>query len=329
MSEFEALNPKIERNQLPCNLRILVVCSGNRGEASPFIREQADQLVKAGCVVEFFLIKGKGWMGYLKNRRALIKKIQEFEPDIVHAHSGMSALLAGTQRMVPVVATFHGSDVYVPKLRAFTRIAVRLSKAQVTVSAEMKQILGNDSIHVIPCAVDTSLFYPTDQLEARLQLGWSIDDRYILFSSAFDNPVKNASLAREAVDALKDPKVHLVELKGRSRKEVAQMMNACDVALMTSFNEGSSQFLKEAMACDTTVVSTRVGIVANVKSDLPGLFLVDYKSTEVAEALRKAIDFSLSKSRTNGPAFIMEGGLTPESVTEKLLFLFRSLRRNG
>lgn len=306
-------------------MRILVVCSGNRGEASPFIREQADQLVKAGCIVEYFLIKGKGWMGYLKNRGALIRKIRQFEPDIVHAHSGMSALLAGTQRIRPVVATFHGSDVYVRKLRAFTRIAVRLSKAQITVSAEMKRILGNDSIHVIPCAVDTSLFYPTDQLKARLELGWSIDDHYILFSSSFDNPVKNASLAWEAMDALKDEKVHMVELKGRSRKEVASMMNACDVALMTSFNEGSSQFLKEAMACDTPVVSTRVGIVANVKSDLPGLFLVDYKSKEVAAALRKAIDFSKSKSRTNGPSFIMESGLTPESVTEKLLALFQSL----
>jgi glycosyltransferase involved in cell wall biosynthesis len=306
-------------------MRILLVCSGNKGEASPFIREQAAQLADAGCRVEFFLIKGKGWLGYLKNRVGLIKKIQEFEPDIVHAHSGMSALLAGTQRMVPVVATFHGSDVNITKLRFFTRIASWLSKAQIVVSAEMKQILGNPNLQIIPCAVDTTLFYPIDQLDAKKALGWSNDNHYVLFSSSFDNAIKNATLAKESVDALHDSKVLLIELKGKSRNQVVQMMNACDVALMTSLSEGSPQFVKEALACGTPVVSTRVGDVADLSSEVPGNYMVGYDVAEIAEALRIAIQFRKSHGRTNGPAIIQKRGLTPMAVAIRLMDVYKSV----
>jgi glycosyltransferase involved in cell wall biosynthesis len=275
--------------------------------------------------VEFFLIKGKGWLGYLKNRVGLIKKIQEFEPDIVHAHSGMSALLAGTQRMVPVVATFHGSDVNITKLRFFTRIASWLSKAQIVVSAEMKQILGNPNLQIIPCAVDTTLFYPIDQLDAKKALGWSNDNHYVLFSSSFDNAIKNATLAKESVDALHDSKVLLIELKGKSRNQVVQMMNACDVALMTSLSEGSPQFVKEALACGTPVVSTRVGDVADLSSEVPGNYMVGYDVAEIAEALRIAIQFRKSHGRTNGPAIIQKRGLTPMAVAIRLMDVYKSV----
>jgi glycosyltransferase involved in cell wall biosynthesis len=306
-------------------MRILLVCSGNKGEASPFIREQAAQLENAGCSVEFFLIRGKGWLGYLKNRGGLIKKIQEFEPDIVHAHSGMSALLAGTQRIAPVVATFHGSDVNIPKLRFFTHIASWLSKAQIVVSAEMKQILGNPNLQIIPCAVDTTLFYPMDQLDAKKALGWSNENHYVLFSSSFDNAIKNATLAKESVDKLHDSKVILIELKGKSRNQVVQMMNACDVALMTSLSEGSPQFVKEALACGTPVVSTRVGDVADLSSEVPGNYMVGYDVAEIAEALRTAIEFRKSYGRTNGPAIIQRRGLTPIAVAIRLMDVYKSV----
>jgi glycosyltransferase involved in cell wall biosynthesis len=306
-------------------MRVLLVCSGNKGGASPFISEQAAQLVDVGCFVELFLIRGKGWKGYLKNRSALLAKIQEFQPEIVHAHSGMSALLAGMQRVVPVVATFHGSDVHVPKLRAFTRVAVWLSRAHITVSAEMKRILGKDSVHIIPCAVDTSVFFPADRELARYALGWSLNDKYVLFSSAFDNHVKNAPLAMEAVAALENPKVKLMELKGRSRLEVAHMMNACDVALMTSFNEGSSQFVKEALACGTPLVSTRVGIVAELSADIQGLYIVNYNSSEIARALRLAIQFREFHRSTSGPIIIQQSGLTPLAVSNKLMAVYKSV----
>jgi glycosyltransferase involved in cell wall biosynthesis len=309
-------------------MRILIVCSGNKGQASPFVEEQARHLKQSGCAIELFLIQGKGWKGYLKNRSRLVATITSFKPDIVHAHSGMSALLAGLQRSVPVVATFHGSDVNVARLRFFTRIASVLSRAQIVVSQDMKRILGSSSVHVIPCAVNTDIFFPADRQNERQRLGWATNETYVLFSSSFTSAVKNAPLAMEAVRLLSDYQVHLIELNGKSRQEVASLLNACDVALMTSFSEGSPQFIKEAMACATPVVSTRVGDVAELSEFCTGHFLADFHAHAVAQALRKAIQFRLTEQYTNGPEIIRERGLNPSDVSEQLMRLYASIIRH-
>jgi teichuronic acid biosynthesis glycosyltransferase TuaC len=306
-------------------MRVLLVCSGNKGGASPFVREQCEQLEHAGCTVRLFLVRGKGWHGYLSNRSLLVAAIREFQPDIVHAHSGMSALLAGLQRKVPVVATFHGSDVNVTKLRIFTRVAMLLTRAQIVVSNEMKRILKRSELHVIPCAVDTVVFCPADRAQSRISLGWNSQDKYVLFSSSFSNRVKNAPLAHAAVAALHDSNVHLIELCNKTRIEVAAMLNGCDVALMTSFSEGSPQFIKEAMACGTPVVSTRVGDVAEASDNVSGHFITEFDAAKLANALHEAIDFRATKQFTNGPAVIDSRGLIPAVVASKIISLYQSV----
>jgi len=304
-------------------MRVLIVCSGNKGEASPFVQEQAEQLKNEGCIVQLFLIVGKGSIGYLRNWKRLMNEIRAFNPDLIHAHSGMSVLLAALQRKIPVVATFHGSDVNIPKLRRFSRLAMLLSRAHIVVSKEMKRALNDERVHVVPCAVDTHVFYPSDTLMERKKLGWSESDTYILFSSSFANTVKNARLAQEAVAALHSSNVHLVELKGKNRKEVAQMLNACDVALMTSFTEGSPQFIKEAMACGTPVVSTPVGDVPELSSGLNGHFLVEYNAESVVAGIRRGLEFRKNEKRTKGPEVISLFGMTPGHIAKRIMSVYR------
>lgn len=86
---------------------------------SPFIIEQADEMDKLGINVIYFGIKGKGVFGYLKNYFKLYKTVLHENVDIVHAHYGLSGLLAILQRKVPVVITFHGSDIYDKRVRFF------------------------------------------------------------------------------------------------------------------------------------------------------------------------------------------------------------------
>jgi teichuronic acid biosynthesis glycosyltransferase TuaC len=105
----------------------------------------------------------------------------------------MSALLSGLQRRVPVVATFHGSDVNAPKLRLFTRIAKSFTRAHMMVSDEIKRILNRSEIHVTLCAVDTDVFRAVDMVQARQSMGWNTQERYISFSSSFANVVKECS----------------------------------------------------------------------------------------------------------------------------------------
>lgn len=104
-------------------MKILIVCSGNVSDISlqlhhAFIFEQIES-VKNRYNIDYdtYFVKGKGISGYLSNLPELKKKIKAFNPDIVHAHFGLSGLLAVLQRITPVVITFHGSDVNMKKTR--------------------------------------------------------------------------------------------------------------------------------------------------------------------------------------------------------------------
>jgi len=100
------------------------------------------------------------------------------------------------------------------------------------------------------------------------------------------------------------------------------LMNAADVALMTSFTEGSPQFIKEAMACDCPVVSVPVGDVPFVLQGVEGCFIADYDAVAIAEKLNMAFRFG---KRTEGRKRILELGWSNEKVAEKLLNLYSEI----
>ena len=264
-------------------MRILIVCSYRshlETGIAPFISEQVEALHNQGVELDYFLVQGKGLRGYLKHLMGLNAKISAFKPDIVHAHYGLCGLLANIQRRVPVVTTYHGSDVNDVQGWRFSRWSVKLSRWNIFVSKPLAlkaQVKTNYS--VIPCGIDDSLFYPRDKNLCRQLLGWEPGKRYVLFSKSFDVAVKNYPLAKAAVDQIED--AELVELKGYSREEVALLMNGCDVALMTSFSEGSPQFIKEAIACGTPIVSTDVGDVKDVIEEIENCLLCSYEIEDV------------------------------------------------
>lgn len=276
-------------------MKILIVCSGNTPnfdfvKHQAFIYDQVHAVMKCDDSIEFkyFFIKGKGVKGYLQSRSELKKQLAAEPFDWVHAHFSTSALLANLQRKVPVVSTFHGSDINLRSHRLMSAAVEILSKRTIYVSEGLRQKAAlslKAKSTVIPCGVDFELFVPAPKLEARRALGLAADRKYILFSSGFDNPVKNFPLARAAVALLADNKIEVLELKNYTRQEVARLMTAVDVALMTSFTEGSPQFVKEALACNCPVVCTDVGDVRSVLLGIDGCYLTTYKPSDVAKKL--------------------------------------------
>ena len=316
-------------------MNILIVCSKNSGKIAPFITEQAESLRKLGIEVEYFTIVGKGISGYLRNYKLLQQAIKNFQPDIIHAHYGLSGLLANLQRRIPVVTTYHGSDINEPKVYPFSRLCMMLSKRNVFVltpksrsterSTELTPSLtpkpkGDFKNAVIPCGVDINLFKPTNKKEARTSLGLDGNKKYILFAGAFDNRVKNSELAIQAVSLLNDNNIVLLELKGYSRQQVVELMNAVDSVLMTSFSEGSPQFIKEAMACNCPIVSVSVGDVPQVIESVEGCFLTTYAAEDVAEKINMVLEFG---QRTKGRERLMELKLDLESVAERVRNVYK------
>jgi teichuronic acid biosynthesis glycosyltransferase TuaC len=270
-------------------MRILIVASGNTKAASPFIIEQVESLKKMDIHIEYFLIKGKGWTGYLKSLSKLKKKIKNKKFNLIHAHYGLSGLLATLQRKIPVIITFHGSDININKNYKWSFIASRLSSKNIFVHKDqpkkLKVMLNEKDI--IPCGINLKIFQPKDKVALRKKLNWDQKKVYILFSSSFDKPVKNVNLAYKSTQNVKNSE--LIELKNYTKIELSNLMNAADLLLVTSFSETGPLIVKEAIACNCPVVSTDVGDVKEIIVKRKNSFVTSYNPKEIEAVIKKVI----------------------------------------
>lgn len=302
-------------------MKVLVVASYNKGRFAPFIIEQAEALKKQGCQAELFGLQGKGVKGYLKNLSSLKKEIKEFKPDVIHAHYGLSGLLANMQRRIPVVTTYHGSDINNKSVLRFSKMAMCLSAWNVFVSTKTLEIVRpKKKYSLIPCGIDLSDLQLTEKSAARQKMNLSAEKKYVLFAGAFDNKVKNAPLAKEVVSLLRDNNVELLELKGYSRDEVTLLMCAADAFLMTSFTEGSPQVVKEALACGCPIVSVNVGDVKERTQGVDGCYVANTRNPEeLTGLLQKALQF---EGKTKGREKIIADGLDNRQVSARIIDVF-------
>ena len=326
-------------------MKILIVGNNKPGHFAPFVEEQACALLQQGCEVVFFGVQGKGIWGYLRCLPALKHAIRQYQPDLIHAHYGLSGLLANLQRRVPVITTYHGSDINNPNILRFSKIAMRLSAWNIFVSKRNIAIAQpKEKFTLLPCGVNLPL--PWCELQTHwveqltlnqwVQRKLDKDVKYVLFAGAFDNAVKDPVLANSAIALynstftnsqlpIANSPIELIELKGYNRDQVNALMYNCDALLMTSKTEGSPQVIKEAMACGCPIVSVDVGDVAERLSGVEGCYVVHSREPAViAEALKKAIAFD---GKTNGRSHIIEMGLCNEQVAERVVGIYNKILR--
>ena len=329
-------------------MKILIVASDKGGQFSPFIEEQAAALQKQGCEVLRFGITGHGARGYLRSLPALKQYIREQQPDLIHAHYGLSCLLASMQHLLPVVSTYHGSDIHNPHILPLSRLAMRRSAWNIFVSKTALFIAQNERFlpspiclercTVLPCGVDLQAVKMVSKEAARKQLHLSLDKTLVLFAGAFDNAVKDSPLAKNAMAELAD--AQLVELKGYSREEVFLLMQAADALLLTSRSEGSPQVVKEALACGCPIVSTDVGDVRELTAGIAGCYVASSREpAALAALLREALAFAresdfdkhesdagqAQSGRTNGRHRIIEKGYTNDRIARQLVEIYTSV----
>ena len=318
----------------------------------PFVTEQGEAIRALGHEVEYFLVRGN----YLKARKALMAKIREWKPDVIHAHYGLSAIVAEMQSEVPVVTTFHNGETHRWWVNLLSSLFSLRAKHVIYVAQHIHDMayFKARKYSILPCGVSLEDCFLMDKSEARKQLGWSNDKKYIMLGGAFSNTRKNYELLRDAVARLESATLdaaHLdladlakeerignvvcVEMKGLSRAECVMRMNACDVFALPTKNEGSPQALKEAMACNCPIVATDVADIKHLLGGLPGHYILpnkrgngawwvgdEHSAEELAELLKKALAF---EGRTKGRDRIVELGYTNELVAKKIIEIYKDI----
>lgn len=287
--------------------------TANRPAFGGFVRAQIDSLATLGVESELYVIDGSASVANYARALVDVRRLATEERfDLVHAHFGLSGFVSVQQHRRPVLVTFCGSDLLgIPDRRgrptikgkiqvALSRYAARRAARVVVKSGRLGEALRSaSSYQVIPSGVDTDIFRPLDQVSSRRALGMDRERPRILFAADVGLAVKRYPLARAAIEEVKVrwPDVELVQMSGRSQQELAMAMNACQCLLLTSFHEGSPNVVKEAMACNLPVVSTRVGDVEELFEGRPGHWVSAPDSSAIAQSLEQAMRWGRTSAR--------------------------------
>ncbi|MBI2870410.1 MAG: glycosyltransferase family 4 protein [Candidatus Omnitrophica bacterium] len=235
---------------------------------------------------------------YLRMYRALSRLIMKLKPDVVHGgwvlNAGFLGALTGFK---PYILMPWGSDILEHPdesriWRAMARYSIRRSSL-ITVDAETvkKKILElvpsypAERITVFPWGIDLGVFHPdpAGRAEVRRALGWK--DRKILIMTRYFQPVYGIDVFLKALPEVK--KSHpgigvllagsgplkgelealvqrlglsdVVRFLGETRpQELARYLQAADLYVTTSYTDGTSVSLIEALASALPVVTTDV-----------------------------------------------------------------------
>lgn len=305
-------------------MKVLVICRAKNdprgyGMAS-FVKEQADVLVALGVEIDFYTLNKNAILNILHFKKEITQKLQADSYDLIHAHTGPIGFVASLQDIVPVVVTYHGSDINKWFMRVFSRMAIKRAVHNIFVSKKMMQKVSvTAKASVIPCGIDANSFTVKDKIACRKILGWDTDGTYVLFPAKFTNAIKNYPLAQKAVEGL--PDVKTIELSGYDKDMTVNVFNACDLMLMTSFSEGSPQVVKEAILCNLPVVSTDVGDVRERLEGIKNCYVADkYDENELRGYMQRILG---SKERSDGREKSSDISLV--KVAEKILRIYQDL----
>jgi glycosyltransferase involved in cell wall biosynthesis len=305
-------------------MKVLFVRSGNRG-IDPISTKQGLSLEKLGLKIVYYDIAGKGLLGYLNNLIKLKAFINKQKPDLIHAHFYFSGFLSAlTFTGTPIITSLMGSDVLASgKLMLWlTRFFSRYFWDYTIVkSKEISSKLAVTKSTVIPNGVDLEDFYPVPRNVALEKLNWKSNIYHILFASDPSRPEKNFQLASQAIDLLTNQQVNseIHFLKGIPSDEMILYYNAANVLLLTSFHEGSPNVIKEAMACNCSLVATNVGDIKEVVGSTRGCYLTGFDPGEIAEKLKLALS---SENRTNGRDNMSK--YNSNLIAEKIIAIYKT-----
>ncbi len=307
-------------------MKVLFVSSGNSHYGIvPFIKSQGQSLINEGVELEYFTIKGKGVIGYLKNRSKLKKFINNNRIDIIHAHYGLIGLLSVlTFTKIPIILSVMGDDAYGnfdingKRVKSsyigmyLTQITLIFVKRIIVKSKNILKVIPyKKKCDIIPNGVDFKSFKPYSTL---------LPKRKILFLADEKNSRKNFKLLEESLKTINIEGVELINPFPINHSDFPKYLNNCSVFVLTSFNEGSPNVIKEAMACNIPIVSTDVGDVKEVIGNTEGCYIASFEPEDVAEKIKQAMKFG---RRTTGRQDIPY--LRSDIIAKKIIEIYKKV----
>jgi teichuronic acid biosynthesis glycosyltransferase TuaC len=279
--------------------------------------------------------------------------------DLVHGHNavtGIAAWQVARRAGLPLILTFHGSDMNSwpdqhPERAADLRRAVGEASAVIAVSAALveriRSVTGVEAIH-LPIGSDATVLeagrQPRD--EARRQLGVSGDRTVVVFVGHLKR-TKGVHVFVDGVLAAGtdflgvlvgdgpehgygrtngDARERIVYAGARPHEQVPQYLSAADVLVLPSFSEGLPTVIVEAGMLQVPVIASGVGGVSELLGQDRGLVLPEISATAVAAALRDVrANPDAARARADRLAAHVRSGYEVSANAHRLAVIYRSV----
>lgn len=252
------------------------------------------------------------------------QEIRRFGPDVLHAHDYKTDVLAalfGRCFRIPVVGTLHGNVTRSRRLSTYYKVdrwALRRMRQVICVSRDLvdeaiQAGVPADRVSLIDNAIDLAKYRRTmSRVEAKHRLG--VDPNVFLVGAVgrlmpekgFDVLIRAMTRLQNLPQPLSlviagDGAEHvqlsslidrlkcnaIVQLLGH-RTDVTEILQACDVFVLSSRREASPNVVLEAMALETPIIATRIaGVPDMINDDETGMLVEPENPAALADAVER------------------------------------------
>ena len=265
---------------------------------------------------------------YRKISRLISQK--KLQPSLIHSHFVWTSGYVGARLkeiyQIPLIVSGYGYDVYdlpfkSPLWRERIRGILNESDCIITVSNSLAECIKRLDIkrpvEVLPTGYDSKRFYPRDQKTCRRILNLPEGKKIILSIGSLVKVKGHKNLIQAIGELVKTSKDILciilgegnlrdelqeeidrcdldeaIKLVGRKpRDELPLWMNACDIFVLASLNEGNPTVMFEALGCGIPFVSTDVGGISEIiTSNDYGLVCKSNLSIDLCNKISEALE---------------------------------------
>lgn len=311
-----------------------------------------------------FSRKKAGERAYNATLKLISKETINF--DIIHAHfihySGEVGARLKEKYRKPLVITGHGYDVYeLPfrdnDFRKIAKYALDSADHIITVSNSnqsklMKLGIEKEKITVIPNGYDPNIFKPIPKEQCVKKLNLPEDKKIIISVGALEE-IKGHEYLIKAMSKVvnKKPNVlcfiigdgslktklqnlisrlnlnNYVKMIGaKPHEEIPLWMNACDLFVLPSLNEGNPTVMFECLGCGKFFVGTSVGGVPEIIiNDKLGYLCEPKNPDKLAENILMALD------RKHDEEYILDYAkkFSLDKITKETFKIYEKVMKNG
>jgi teichuronic acid biosynthesis glycosyltransferase TuaC len=232
-------------------------------------------------------------------------KYLPFELDVIYGHfwnSGIEGYSFAKEHNLPlyvasgesVIPSFHFKKAFSEYLSG----CVCVSTKNKDESIERGLTTENKCI-VLPNAIDSSLFFAKDKTECRKKVGLP-ENVFIIAVVGWFNERKGTKRVSEAINMIKTQKVYsvfigsgkdtpdcsnILFLGSLSHSKIPDYLNAADVFVLPTLNEGCCNAVIEAMACGLPIISSNLPFNWDVLDNTNSILIDPNDISQISNAI--------------------------------------------